>query len=459
MRVTKLTLKNYRTFGNEQTIDFDQNKNITVILGNNGCGKSSILDALAVLLSSFTGAFPGKPTKNFLKTDVHINEECRYSDFLTASADVHFDKKIFPDEKDVNISRSLRGSGSGKLPEQNLKSIKECAENLAQWISINKEPVLPIFAYYGTGRGFFTMPQRKRNFKKVIERWDCYDGCLLPSANFKKFVETFDLLEDEERRKIRELRDFDYKLPKLKFIRQAIEDFVCNKFTNPRIEVRPLRFVMDEKETVLRGPDSIPTQIKKQIRLEQMSDGYKIMTTMVADIATRMVEANPESVDPLKTPGIVLIDEVDLHLHPKWQREVLNQLSKTFENVQFIVTTHSPVVLLGADSSKVQVALVDDGKIKRDVVPDLRDLSVNQLLQDDVFALESVRNPYWQEKIDKQDILLAKSELTEDEQRQLELLNDEVRQISFSESAKSKKINLLIEKLAKSMGIDIEKID
>lgn len=442
MRVTELHLKNFRSFGKiEQSIKFDRKKQVTVILGNNGFGKSSIVDALATSISVFVASFPGKSIKNFTKSDVHITKESRPADFLEVTAYIKFDGR----DDDIKVTRTLRGYGRGKLPEQNLKDLKNCAEQLTQSIlSKTENVILPIFAYYGTGRGFFEMPQRKRNFKQNIERWDCYDGCLQPAANFKKFIENYDLLEDEERREAKARRDFDYELPKLKAIRDAIESFVPGKFSDPRIEMHPLRFVMNEKI----GDET------REIRLEQMSDGYKIMTMMVADIATRMVEANPDMPDPLNSPGVVLIDEIDLHLHPKWQRDVIDQLCRTFKKVQFIVTTHSPVVLLGG-AEKVQVVLLEDGNIRQDVATNLKDLSINQLLLGEVFGLDSIRSHYWQKKLKEQDDLLAKDNLTDEEKSTLDKLNKEVKQISFSDSADSQRINSLIEQIAQKVGVEL----
>lgn len=79
-----------------------------------------------------------------------------------------------------------------------------------------------------------------------------------------------------------------------------------------------------------------------------MSDGYRIIVALVADIASRLAEANPQLENPLLGEGIVLIDEADLHLHPSWQRRFLKDLSNTFPNIHFITTTHSPLIAMGA---------------------------------------------------------------------------------------------------------------
>ncbi|WP_336347419.1 AAA family ATPase [Pseudomonas monsensis] len=81
------------------------------------------------------------------------------------------------------------------------------------------------------------------------------------------------------------------------------------------------------------------------LRIEQLSDGYRIALVMVMDIAARMAEANPDLKDPLVSTGIVMIDEVELHLHPGWQQTILPDLRRVFQNIQFIVSSHSPHVI------------------------------------------------------------------------------------------------------------------
>lgn len=91
------------------------------------------------------------------------------------------------------------------------------------------------------------------------------------------------------------------------------------------------------------------------LRVEQLSDGYRIALVMIMDIAARMAEANPEESNPLAVPGIVLIDEVELHLHPGWQQKVLLDLTRVFPDVQFIVSTHSPHVIATVRPDQLRV--------------------------------------------------------------------------------------------------------
>ena len=87
------------------------------------------------------------------------------------------------------------------------------------------------------------------------------------------------------------------------------------------------------------------------LQIDQLSGGYKAVLSVTADIAKRLAQANPVSDNPLEEEAVILIDELDLHLHPKWQKSIVEDLKRTFPNCQFIVSTHSPFIIqsLNAD--------------------------------------------------------------------------------------------------------------
>ena len=142
-------------------------------------------------------------------------------------------------------------------------------------------------------------------------------------------------MEYEELQEKNERRDWDYRLKDLNAVREAIERMVPG-VSDPRIKLRPLRFVV-----------SLESEAGKleELALDQLSGGYRIMLALAADLARRMAQGNPHLDAPLDSEAVVLIDEVDLHLHPGWQQRVLTDLAATFPNTQFIVSTHSPQVL------------------------------------------------------------------------------------------------------------------
>ena len=111
-------------------------------------------------------------------------------------------------------------------------------------------------------------------------------------------------------------------------------------YSNLRIELAPSRMVMTNEE----GTD---------LRIDQLSGGYKAVLSVTADIAKRLSIANPDSPDPLNEEAVILIDELDLHLHPKWQKEIVDDLKSTFPNCQFIISTHSPFIIQSLDAEEL----------------------------------------------------------------------------------------------------------
>ncbi len=124
--------------------------------------------------------------------------------------------------------------------------------------------------------------------------------------------------------------------------------------------VNPLRFVVRQGDEVLD--------------IMQLSDGYKTLLSLVIDLSIRMALANPKHPDPISAPGIVLIDEIDLHLHPEWQRRVIGDLLTTFANTQFIVTTHSPYIV-EAVNNHLQRHLINDLSIKDKLIKNIYPLN------------------------------------------------------------------------------------
>ena len=195
-----------------------------------------------------------------------------------------------------------------------------------------------------------------------------------------------------------------------------------------------MRFVMDEQTE----------EDSREVRIEQMSDGYRIMVAMVADIASRLAEANPSDENPLDGKGIVLIDEADLHLHPAWQRKILHDLSVVFRNIQFIVTTHSPLIAMGA-ADIAQILVFDEkGKLHETEADVYSTYDVGQVLMSNLFNLPTDRAPQWDNMIKERYDLLEKSNLSETDKKRLDELETELSGLSFGESEEEIKARKLI---------------
>lgn len=439
MRLDKISIANMRLVGEEaRELNIDSNKNVLILLGDNGFGKTTILDAIATAMAPYSAQFPGIADYQLSDLDVHINRHGRRSKYLTIDAKFS--------DNGVTMTSVRYRKGTQNTPKPNYEQLKQAAIAKKEAILAGEANIqLPIFAYYGTGRGQFQVPERRRGFQQTFERWDCYKSAINPETDFKRFFGWFDLMEDQERRDREKLWDLGYKSPVLEAVRKALGKIVKD-YINPRIETRPLRFIMDRIDE---------DGSKHELRIEQLSEGYKIVIAMVADLAARMAEANPEMENPLNTSGIVLIDEVDLHLHPRWQREILVQLTEVFPNLQFIVSTHSPIIVVGAAEMSQVVNLNtinDDENLHQN---DIQVSNVGQVLLSDLFDLKYLYSPEWDSKIKERDEILAKNELTQEDETRLAQLDEDLKELTSLPNSNAIRSSQLIEKLAKQLNIEL----
>lgn len=336
MKIKILTLSHYRRF-TDFSMDFDPN--LTVLVAKNGAGKTSILDAIATLLGAFLTRLPKISGYNPKETDFQVYPNGRRPPYMRIKCESFNGIKWDRTEKRDQSTKTL-----SEIPEAlGIKQLNDYVDSFIDADNAEQPYQLPVFIYYGTGRGVFDIPQRKRNFSKEFRRFDALSGALESRTNFRSFVEYFYHLEEQENRLRNEKRSFDVELPELKAIRTAVQR-ILPSFSNPR-SVHPAGIEVDWQ----------PNGETKQLRIEQLSDGYRTTLAMVMDIAARMAEANPDMSDPLETDGVVLIDEVDLHLHPGWQQTILLDLMDTFKNIQFIVSTHSPQVISSVKPGRLRV--------------------------------------------------------------------------------------------------------
>jgi predicted ATP-binding protein involved in virulence len=368
MKLEKMRLLNFRCFAD---IDIHFHRQLTVFIGGNGSGKTAILDAIALGFGRYLTKLPGIKGLASKDTDLHIMTKERKAPFFYAKWNA---TSITNDQPQPVVWQGMRLRDSAitrktvfeKLPIDLREGLNDRSNNLEDFTdrliiaSLNDSDFyLPVIAYYGTNRAIREEVKRRRGFKKEFPRFQALAGSLDPDSHFRSAFEWFNGMEDLERREQISRRNFDYRISELEYVRQAITRMLGNGFSSPRTETGPLRFVID------RITDDGRTQT---LRIGQLSDGYRIMLGVVMDFARRLAQANPKTetnnVNPLNTHGIVLIDEIDLHLHPSWQQRVIHDLMETFPNTQFILTTHSPQVLSTIKRENIQIIGEDiEGKL------------------------------------------------------------------------------------------------
>jgi len=159
------------------------------------------------------------------------------------------------------------------------------------------------------------------------------------------------------------------------------------------------------------------------VAMKNLSLGYQSFIAWVVDLAARLFERYPDSDQPLEEPCIVLVDEIDLHLHPKWQRKVIDFLTKIFKNAQFIVTAHSPLIVQSAENANIVLLKREGDSVKvcnKDEEEIIKGWRVDQILTSDLFGLESARPPKYDEYLKRKKELLEKDKLSKKDKEELE---------------------------------------
>jgi energy-coupling factor transporter ATP-binding protein EcfA2 len=204
-----------------------------------------------------------------------------------------------------------------------------------------------------------------------------------------------------------------------------------------------LKALPPEDATDLRiiGPKGGKSEPRVEVRtpygwvpLRKLSLGYQTMVAWVTDFAVGMYEQYPDSPNPLAEPAVCLVDEIDLHLHPRWQRRIMGYLSERFPNTQFIVTAHSPLIVQAAqDANVVLLRRQGDHVVIDNDVETIKGWRIDQVLASDLFGV-SARPPEAEEKIEQRKQLLMKTELTPDEKKRLAELDEEVGSLPTAET-------------------------
>jgi predicted ATP-binding protein involved in virulence len=373
MKISLLQLENFRGF---EKLELPLEPSLTLLIGENGAGKTAILEALAVALGGLFLDLPGATGWNLSPDDVRyrvykhaglLDLQRQWPVCVTAEGTI--------DGKPVRWSRALQGEG-GRTTRAGAADLKKLIQKLVRAVKAGKGQALPLMAYYGTQRLFRhkKVTQEKRG---VGSRYDGYVDALDPASNHRLLTEWMHrqtLVELQGGKPVLQLRAVE------RAILQCIEGTI--------------RFFFDVESQGLQ----LQREDGELIPFELLSDGYRNLVAMVADIAWRAAVLNPHfGVDAAaRTTGIVLIDEVDLHLHPRWQRQVLGDLRRTFPGLQLVATTHSPQVIASARREEMRV--LDRGALLP-LRPFVEGRDTNSLLED-VFGV-SDRPQGTQDEIDE----------------------------------------------------------
>lgn len=395
MKIKHLDLSNYKGF-KETSIDFDDGFNL--IVGENGSGKTSLLDALAVAAGSFLLGVKGYDSRHIRDEDVRIEFSTQsenpvpipqYPVSIAAKGSI-FDDMALHGKWDLEWRREISGKG-GKTTSKDARKLKDLAEKMVKKVQEDQRVNLPLIAYYGAGRLWIPTKEMQANESVPVElrnpvRLEAYSFCIDPRI---KFSEIFNWLANEKYIALEQGHENETFKTAKDAMKRCVDN--CNY----------LDYSVKDKNLVVEygGKGRLPFNL--------LSDGQRSMLAVVADIAIKAAVLNPHHGEAIlrETSGVVLLDEIDLHLHPKWQRQVVSNLKRIFPKIQFFASTHSPQVIGETHAEEIIVLRQNGSWFKPDAS---FGLNSNEVLRD-IMGADYVSSAF-SRKLAKLDLLLANAE-------------------------------------------------
>ena len=345
MLLKTLTITNIRAFNNAE-ITFQPG--INLIVGINGVGKSTILDALRILLSQSLPKLSQVRSKplDFEVSDITIGQGSLTGGLIFQVADIEFRYlRHQPREKYVAPTNSTSETGGNVdrrvLTPNDAKTLKSVKNSQRQ----------PIALYFSTRRALATINSDTKSKNSALSNpLDHRELRLLEFADWF-FAQKQLVLENAPNAQ-----------GHLNALGIAVKHFI-DTFAYLVVE-RDSNLHQDKQGNVTRR-FQVTFLIEKsgiELDIRQLSDGERGILALVLDLTRRLSQANPNLEDPLQASAVVLIDELDLHLHPQWQRSIVSKLTTTFPNCQFIATTHSPLII-GEVAPESVILIAENGEI------------------------------------------------------------------------------------------------
>jgi predicted ATP-binding protein involved in virulence len=424
LKINRLKIKEFKRY-RELDIDFDDN--FTVIVGDNGAGKTSIVEAITICLSNINNNLLRSKVSGKKIKDIEINVNA--TDYAELDCQFSLDKK-----NDIELILFTPTAGYSGKSTTHIESVKDLGE-IYRKINENCNVTIPLLASYPVERSsskMATISLEKGFYRNSTSRFNAIRDSLASGAIAEGFVNTYieltNLAEGEETQEIKEARQSI----------RVLEDLIARAKTNNKeivrneltkelgVELKGLDSLLNEKplkhqeslkqvnrviQTII--PQVIELRVDRskgksrfllsftdhEVEFNQLSQGQKTLMALTGDLALRLITLNPHLDNPLAAQGIVVIDELDLHLHPKWQQSVPLTLQNAFPNIQFIVTTHSPQALSTIDYKCIRRIIHGDKGQVRLEVPDLQTKGVrsSDVLEQimETFSVPPVKEAKW----------------------------------------------------------------
>ena len=367
MYLEKVHLQNYKAI---EELDIDLKPGVNLLIGDNGAGKTSVLEGIAVGLGGMFVNVAGVSTKNIIKDDVRMvikpigdsSTAIKYFEPALAGCMLHV-----TDEQDFAWNR-IKEEVSAKHTKIDDKRVCVWMKKLTN----DLDSILPLVSFQSAARAWRV---KRGDFgtelkKKLDDRRCGYIGCLDSSMDVKS-IQQWCIKQELMMSNKGTVREYE-------MFKNIVASFM--KEINELDEIPSIYYSSQFEELVYKDD-------KTEIPISKLSAGYQSLLWMIMDLAHRVCLLNPELESREQVTGIVLIDEIDLHLHPKWQWNVIEALRKTFAGVQFIIATHSPIVISAAKEANL-ILLDDAGEVN--YLPDCYGYEVEDVLR---YRQESVSRP------------------------------------------------------------------
>lgn len=370
MKIDYICIENFRGI---KRLELSELSNLNVITGINGSGKTSILNAIKILLSWLIARIRNAKGNGITISDKDITKGENYC-LLKIRMDNGLDWQLYKQKSSIRSKPEHKTELSKMTAFANTIAEKLGAEPLSDILLIDA---------YGVNRIVSETPMRVRA-KHKLNPIDALSVDMSNSVNFYEFFIWFREMEDIENEQFRNSGVL-VKDKRLEAVRNVIPS-LFSEYSDFRVQRSPKAFVIKKGE--------------EKFDFNQLSDGEKSYIALIFDIARKMAMTHPVLDNPLNGEGIILIDEIELHLHPSWQRDVIDKLQRIFPNCQFFITTHSPHVV-----SSVNIA----GGDKLIVIENAEAIESSgnnygresNIILSDIFQMDSLRNPVVQNHIDK----------------------------------------------------------
>lgn len=361
MHIKHITVKNFRCF---EHLEFDLNPDVNIFVGNNGSGKSAVLDAIAAAMFPYLFAIRTRIANKTESVPLYNRDFSVMTKNTEQRTQIEFEVSVNSFNDWMMMYQKTSTSDDNERADYNYSSLLKSHEKYVQLYSEilanidplagNKTSQLSLISYYRSDRNL----TNTNNHLKVIsnqsfDRLDSLAGAFDATANFTDLFNWFFIREYQELREGKNQGNINYELPDLKQVRNAIKTII-----HPEARV----YCTQTNSIQLMVEWTMETGEKQELTLNQLSAGYRNMLALVMDFARRLAQANPHLENPLEAEAILMIDELDLHLHPTWQQKIIPDLRKVFPNTQIIATTHSPEIVTTVDRN--QVWILEDYQIK-----------------------------------------------------------------------------------------------